>query len=137
MFNGRCSSDFRQAQETVDLVAHVAEAAGLTAVAVDSERFAAQSLLHEIRNNASIVELHAGAVGVEDADDAGIDFVVSGDKPSSRLGEALGLVVYGARADGIHVAPVGFFLWMLQRIAIALGSRRNQILRAISVQRRA
>jgi len=62
-----------------------------------------------------------------------IDFVVAVISHRHGLGEALGLVVYGARADGIHVAPVGFFLWMLQRIAIALGSRRNQILRAISV----
>src|SRR5581483_2522378 len=39
-----------------------------------------------------------------------------------------GLVIHGTRTDRIHVAPIAFFLGMLQRIAVALGGGRNQIL---------
>ena len=85
-------------------------------------------------HDAAVVELHARAVGVEDADDAGIDFVIAVVGHGDGLGEALGFVVDGARADGIHVAPVGFFLRMLQRIAVALGSGRDEIFRAVFVR---
>ena len=133
MFTGQMLVRFRQAQEAVDFVADVAEAAGLAAVAVDGEVFAAQSLLHEVGDDAAVVELHARAVGVEDADDARIDLVIAVIGHGDGFGEALGFVVDRARADGIHVAPVGFFLRMLERIAVALGGGRDQILRAVFV----
>ncbi|SPF43877.1 hypothetical protein SBA1_500028 [Candidatus Sulfotelmatobacter kueseliae] len=47
------------------------------------------------------------------------------------FGETLGFVVDRTRADGIDMAPIGFFLRMLQRIAVALGSGRHQIFRAV------
>ncbi len=68
---------FRQTQEAVDFVADVAEAAGLAAIAVHREVLAAQGLLHEVGNDAAIVQLHARAIGVEDAHDAGIHFVIA------------------------------------------------------------
>ncbi len=49
------------------------------------------------------------------------------------FGEALGFVVDGARADGIYVAPVSFFLRVLERIAVALGCGRDEILCAVFV----
>ena len=115
MFRG-----LRQANEAVDLVADIAETAGLAAVAVDGEVFAAQGLLHEIRDHAAVIQLQARAVGVEDADDAGIHFVIAVIGHGDGFGEALGFVVDRARPDGIHVAPVSFFLRMFERIAIAL-----------------
>ncbi len=48
-----------------------------------------------------------------------------------RFREALGFVVDRAWANGIHVAPVRFFLRMLQRIAVALRRGRDEILRTV------
>src|ERR1700733_762994 len=117
--------------EAVDFVADVAEAASLAAVAVDGEVFAAQSLLHEIRHHAAVIQLQAGSVRVEDAHDARIDLVIAVIGHGYGLGEALGFVVDGTRADRIHVAPIGFFLGMFQRIAVALGGGRDEILRVV------
>ena len=73
--------------------ADVAKAARLRAVAVDGQRLAAQGLAHEVRHHPAIVEPHARAVGVEDADDVRVDAVVAVVGHGHRLGEALGLVV--------------------------------------------
>ena len=43
-----------------------------------------------------------------------------------RLGAALALVVAGARADRIHVAPVLLPLRVFARIAVDLAGRRDQ-----------
>src|SRR5580704_75113 len=120
-----------KAHEAVDFVADIAEAAGLAAVAVDGEVLAAESLLHEIRYYAAIIQLQARTVGVEDADDARIYFVIAVIGHGHGFGEALGFVVDRTRADGIDVAPVSFFLGMLEGISVALGSGRHQILRAV------
>src|SRR5579863_1529009 len=120
-----------KAQETIDLVAHVAEAARLIAVAVNGETLSANGLLHEIRYDAAIVELHARAVGIKDADDVSIDFVVAAVRYGGGFGEALGFIVDGARTNRVHVSPIGLFLRMLQRIAIAFRSRGNKVFRTV------
>ena len=74
--------------------------------------FAAERLLHEVGDDAAVVGLQARAVGVEDADDVGVDVVVAVVGHGGGFGEALGFVVDGAWADGVDVAPVGFDLRM-------------------------
>src|SRR5579862_7568013 len=96
---------FSEPQEPIDLVAHIAEAAGLVAIAVDGEVLSANSLLHEIGHDTAIIQLHARAVGIEDANDVRIDLVVAAVGYSGRFGETLRLVVDGAWADRIHVSP--------------------------------
>ena len=117
---------FGEAQDAVDEVGDVAEAAGLQAVAVDGEGLAAQRLHHEVGDDAAVVGLQARAVGVEDADQVGVDAVVAMPGGDGGLGEALGLVVDGARADGVDAAPVGFDLGMDLGVAVALGGRGVQ-----------
>src|SRR6202158_5124287 len=118
---------FREAHEAVDLVTDVTEAARLIAVAVDGEGFAAQGLLHEIRDDPSVVKLHARSVGIEDADDVRIHVVIAAVGHGHGFGETLGFVVDRPGADRIDVAPVGFLLGMLQRVAVAFGRRRDKI----------
>ncbi len=110
-----------EAEDAVDEVAAVAKAAGLLAFAEDGEGFSAQRLADEGGDDAAVLESHAGAVCVEDADDVGIDFVVAMVGHGHGLGETLGFVVDAAGADGIDVAPVGFGLGMFERIAVAFG----------------
>jgi hypothetical protein len=57
----------------------------------------------------------------------GVDAVVAVPGGDGGLGEALGLVVDGARADGIDAAPVGFDLGMDLGIAVALGGGGVQV----------
>ena len=76
MFTGRLRRS-GQPHESVDLIADVAEASGLVAVAVNRQVFAQQSLLHEIGNHSSVIHLHARPIGIEDADNARVHFVIA------------------------------------------------------------
>src|ERR1700723_2149419 len=114
---------FRQTHETINLVADVAEAASLAAIAVYGQVLPAKRLSHEVGNHASIVELHAWPVGVENPRDAGVQVVIAVVSHGHGFAEALGFIVNRTRTDGIHVSPVSFFLRMLQGIAVALRSR--------------
>ena len=51
-----------------------------------------------------------------------------------RFGESLGFVVDAARPDRVDVAPVGFLLRMLERIAVDLGGRRDHERRALGLR---
>jgi hypothetical protein len=85
---------------------------------------AAERLPDERGQHAAVVETHARAEGVEDADDARLQAVVGVVGHGERLLEAFGLVVYTARADGVHIAPVGLALRMLRRISVNLAGAR-------------
>ena len=77
-----------------------------------------QRLADERRHHAAVVQPHARAVGVEDADNAGLDLVFAVIGHRHGLGKTLGFVVTAARADGVDVAPVFFGLRMHQRVAV-------------------
>src|SRR5208282_6366711 len=66
----------RQRENSRDLIADIAEAAGLRTVAVNREVFARQRLPHEVRDDAAIVKLQPRTVGIEDADDSRIDVMI-------------------------------------------------------------
>ena len=101
-----------------DQIGDIAEAAGLFAIPINGEGFTVESLEDEVGYSAAIIDVHARAVGVEDAHDAGIDAVEAMVGHGEGFGKALGFVVDGALADGIDVAPVTFLLRMLERVAI-------------------
>ena len=70
--------------------------------------------------------MHARPVGVEDADDFGGEIVLAHVVENERLRATLTLIVAGAQADRIDVAPIVFALRMHCRIAIDLGRRGLQ-----------
>ena len=96
----------------------VTKTARLRAFAEHRDRFVFQRLADERRDDAAVVESHARAVGVEDSDDARLDFVLLVIGHRQRLGETLGLVVAAARADGVDVAPIFLRLRMHERVAV-------------------
>ena len=112
---------YQQPVDAVDQVRNVAEAAGLFAVAVNGYRLALQCLRHEVRHRAPVLKAHVRAVGVEDPEQPHLHVVVAVVGHGHGLGEALGLVVNAARADGVDVAPVGLMLRVYQRVAVNLG----------------
>ncbi len=64
-----------QADDALDEIIDVTKAAGLRAVAVDRQRFAAQGLAHEIGQHTAVVQSHAWPVGIEDPNYVCIDVV--------------------------------------------------------------
>ncbi len=85
-----------------------------------------ERLAQEGRDRAAVVRAHARAVGVEDADDRGVDALLAVVGHRQRLGVALGLVVDAARADRVDVAPVGLRLRVDLRVAVDLGGRGGE-----------
>ena len=118
-----------QADEAVDHVAHVAERAGLLAIAVEGDRLVLQRLHDEVRHHTAVVRVHARAVGVEDARNFDAQPVLAVVVEEQRLGAALAFVVAGAGADGVDAAPVVLGLRMHFRVAVHLAGRGLEDLR--------
>ena len=131
MFIGPTWSDSSRREQPVDLVAHVAERAGLLAVAVDGERLAAHRLREEVRHDPPVGRAEPGPVGVEDAHDLGVDAVLAVVRHRDRFGVALRLVVHRARPDAVDVAEVALGLRVHERVAVDLAGRREQEARAV------
>jgi 3-hydroxyacyl-CoA dehydrogenase len=91
----------------------------------------AQRLADERRQHAAVVQSHARAIRVEDADDARLQPVVGVVGHRHGLLEALGLVVDAARADRVDVAPVLLRLRVHGRVAVDLAGRRDQDARVL------
>ena len=121
-----------QPDDAVDQIADVAEAARLRAVAEHRDVLVDERLRDERRHRAAVADAHARAVGVEDADDLGVELVIAAIRHRHRFGKPLGFVVDAARANRVDVAPVGFLLRMLERIAVDLGGRGDHEHRASS-----
>ncbi len=79
----------------------------------------------------AVAGVKAGPVGVEDADQMGVDAARAVIGHHQRLGIALGFVVDRAGADRVHVAPVALCLRMLDWVAVALGSGGVQVACAV------
>src|SRR5690606_725003 len=90
-----------ESEQGIDRVFNVAERACLRAVAKNADGLIAQRLHYEVRNNAPIVRRHAGAIGIENAGDAGIRAVLARIVGAKGLGGALSLVVTGPGAKRI------------------------------------
>ena len=114
------------AHHAFDQVVDVLEAACLGAVAVDSDVVAGEGLDDEVGDHAAVVLVHARAVGVEDADDLDADAVLTVIIHAERFGGALALVVAGADADRVDVAPIRLRLRVDGRVAVDFARRGVQ-----------
>ena len=124
-------SAHEQLKDPLDLVVHVAEAAGLAPVAIQRQRLARQRLDDEVRHDTPVMGAHSGTVRVEDPHDPGIDTVKAMVGHRQRFGESLRLVVHASRPDRIDVSPVALNLRMDERIAVHLGGGRKEEPRAL------
>ena len=131
MFTGSFSPDSISADDAVDEIGNVGEAARLSAVAEHGDVFVPQRLTDEGRHGAAVVEPHARAVGVEDSHDLRVDPVVPVIGHRHRFGKPLGLVVYAARPYRIDVAPVRLPLRMFERVAVDLRGRGDDEARSL------
>ena len=108
-----------EAAEAVYEIVNVAEASSLGAVAEDGEGLAFEGLREEGGDDATVVEFHAGAVGVEDSGDVGAEAEFSVISHGDGFSKSFRFVVATPWADWVYVAPVGFFLGVLKRVAVA------------------
>ena len=134
MLTGRCSPLSASSDQAADQVVDVAEAPRLGAVAEDGDRLALHRLAHEGRDRAAVVGAHPRPVGVEDADDRGVDALLAVIGHRQRLRVALRLVVDTAGPDRVDVAPVGLRLRMHLRITVDLARRGEQEARALELR---
>jgi hypothetical protein len=79
-----------------------------------------------LTDHAAVIDRHAGAIGIEDPHHLDVDIVLPEAVEEQGLGAALALVVAGARADRIDLAPIGFDLGVDLRVAIDLAGRGLQ-----------
>jgi hypothetical protein len=109
-----------------DHIVHIAERAGLAAVAEHREIASEQGLHDEVGHNAAVVGMHARPVGIEDARDLDRELVLSPVVEEQCLGATLTLVVARARTNRIDVPPVILLLRMDQRVTVNLRCRGLQ-----------
>src|SRR5690606_31965749 len=95
-----------KSHHTVEKVVDVAEGPRLAAIAIDRDRLAQQCLYDEIRHDATVLAMHARAVGVEYAHDLDRHALLAVIVEEQRLGCALSLVVAGTRSYRIAVPPI-------------------------------
>ena len=89
-----------QPVDALDQVRHIAEAAGLVALAKDGRAAGSSSAwLTNAGTTRPSFKPHSRPVGVEDAHDAGLDAMLPVVGHRQGLGETLGFVVAAARAD--------------------------------------
>jgi len=99
-------------------VIHVAEAAGLGAVAEDRQGHISQRLDDKIADDPAVIDIHIGAIGIENPGHLDLNLVLPVIIEAEGLGAALAFVIAGSQADGINVSPIGFRLWMDLGVAI-------------------
>ena len=75
---------------------------------------------HKVGHNPPIIGVHPGPVGVEDPGDPDLDTRLLVVGVGQGLRHPLALVIAGAGADGVNIAPVGLGLGMHLGISIYL-----------------
>jgi len=109
-----------QPDQPLHQIVHIAERAGLAAIAIQRERLSAQRLHDEVAHHAAVIGQHPRPVGVEDPRHADLGAVHAPVVEAQRFGNALALVVAAADADGENAAAVALGLE-------CLGSHSNKI----------
>ena len=104
----------------------VAERTRLATVSVDRDRLAGQRLSDEVADHPTVIRMHPRTIGIEDANDPNIDFVLAVVIEHQRLGGPLAFVVTRANADWIDASAVRLGLRMNLRISVHLTGRGMQ-----------
>ena len=91
-------------------------------------------MFDQIWKGAAILQVHARTVGVENTDNARIDFVGAVVRHGQGFGEALGFIIYSARTGRVHVPGIVLGLGMDKRIAIDLACGCQQEARVIGAR---
>src|SRR5690606_10926567 len=99
-------------------------------IAKDGEIFPSQGLTDKRGQYPPVVKPHPGPIRIEDTHNAGFETMEGVIGHRNGLLEALRLVVYSPRANGIHITPVFFGLRADRGIPVYLGGGSHQDPRA-------
>ena len=124
----------REPPDPGDEVVDVTERAGLRPVAEHRQRLAEERLPEEGRDRPAVEGAHPRPVRVEDADDRGVDALLTVVGHRQGLGVPLRLVVHAARADRVDVPPVALGLRVLERVAVHLAGGGEDEPRALELR---
>src|SRR5690606_20236754 len=116
----------QQSVDALDLIVDIGEGTGLGAVPKHRQVLPAKRLAHKGGDHTPVIEPHPGTVGVEDADDAGIQPVVPVVGHGDGLHKAFGLVIDPPGPYGAHVPEIIFTLGMYQRVTVNLRGGSHQ-----------
>ena len=132
--DGQVLADSASSDEPADQVVDVAEAPRLRAVAEHRQRLALERLADEVGIARPSFGRIRGPYVLKMRDDRRVDALLAVVRHRQRLGVALRLVVDAARADRVHVAPVGLRLRVHLRVAVDLARRGEQEARALPLR---
>lgn len=107
-----------QADGGFNEIVYVAERTGLRAVAIDGNGLVVEGLDDEVGDDAAVVRMHAGAVGIENASHSDGNVVLPVIVEKKRLRAPLPLVITGADSNRVDVAPISFGLRVNVGIAV-------------------
>src|SRR6516162_1631118 len=112
---------FHEPNQAFDEIVDVAERTRLQAVAVDGDVVIPQCLNDKIRYHTAVVGVHTRTVCIEDSRHLDAQLVLAVVIEEQSFSTALALVIAGAWADGVHVAPIVFCLRVNRGVSIYLG----------------
>ncbi len=121
---------FHHCDDAANEIIDITERAGLFTVAIERDVITFERLADEVADDSTIVRMHARAVGVEDAHDPDVDFVLAQVIEHQCFSCAFAFVVAGARADGVDVASVAFRLGVDIGVAVDFACGRVENSRA-------
>lgn len=122
-WTGEFGARVHHPQEAVDEIIDVAERASLLTVPVDGDRLTLQGLDDEVRDNPTIIGVHARPIGIEDPHDLNVEIMLAVIVEEQGLRAALAFIIARARSDGVNVPPVALWLRMDRWVAIDFGGR--------------
>jgi len=115
-------------------IIHVAKASGLPTIAIDGDVLSSKGLNDKVTHHATIVRMHARAVGIKNSDDLYLQLMLPPVIKKEGLSTSFSLVVTRTNANRVDLAPVTLGLGMNLRVPVDLARRglKNSGSRALS-----
>ena len=90
----------------------------MISIPINRNVFSLQGLNNKITDDASVIDGHARSVGIEDADDFGVDGILPAVIHHQAFSGSLAFIVTTSDTNGVDASPIRFFLRVHVRIAI-------------------
>ena len=90
----------------------------LLTITINRDVLTFERLNNEIAHHATIVRMHTGAIGVENAHHFDFKLMLAPIIEEERFGAAFALIIATANADGVHAPPIVFRLGVHFGVAI-------------------
>merc|ERR1719347_165877 len=103
-------------------VRHILKGSSLLPRAVDVDVFALYGSHYEVAHHTSVIQVHAGAVGIEDSRNSNINPILLSIRVCKRLSHSLSLIIASPGSYRVNMSPVCLRLRMHLWVPIHLAS---------------